>query len=981
MEMFFTSFCTRLNMWAKRLVVGVAVLCWASGWAQFETGIQRSDWKARFAEPIAQSLKVAWDGLVDFRVHDFDGDGATDLVFADGRGLWVCWGAAGNGLEEAYRLLDERGTIDQIDFEHVHGHEDYPALLWLKKAIGPELFELSAYRFDERDFVPFRNLSMNVRGSLRCTGNGLIVGEGESGQLMLERHGAMLHLGDLKGHVEDLDFVDLNEDGLEDVVVQQGGRLRVALGTASGGMGPWHEAGDQDIDAWDVAVDLEGKKGVMFRASKSPYYSFWSFGPHARTPVVVEINSRADIINQHSTQFDGTVLLHDPVTSALYVVPFMENGRDFGTQVLAELEPNSIIRVSDWDGDGDDDVVALHEGNRTLIWVPYVGPSDCALPRWSRAVLQTLEDSLSAEFTGQVQVSNQWRRDVDWSPEIQEWVVASSGIWGVGRSTAVRNVWSSEQRPAPAVIEQSGELEACVDIGFLVYDERADQCLKMDHNRDWHRLTYSRDEDGRTFVVIDRELRFDGITEGVRFDHRMLHLGACFGTTWRSYGAWELDDVGLYRGSLGPEQMLNWQRSGVAPVGLERALGFDFEGDEPDLPLDGGQVLNIDHGAEIVKVDRGMVLRLDGTEGRAHGFVDVPEREVVFDIQFKATGEVDELEVFASLYGMYTLNFALRPGRPQPGVVTSPSNFQWMHAQDSRGGYLMTHRGKVMRMLPSGEFLVPTAEGWDLMKSKALPFGWAHAAPWVQDGVAYAVFGNRGKIWRCLGPEYGWEEFQQLNRSLAAFDHVVSTGQWALIWNEDRSIFGWLDVEQGAFYDQTTAVVPDAPQAVRPGRGGVEFMDSRGKWWLVEAPMKQAIHEGAFRSGHPWLWGMTAFACASVFGLFTVRFRRKNGLTKSEEDMHIEAAVAYTLNQLRPRAGESIDADELDALLGIEAIDTPETRRSRRNRAVNDLNAWSLESRGHEWVKRTRDAQDRRRALYELSGDMRNCCLESAETT
>ena len=410
-------------------------------------------------------------------------------------------------------------------------------------------------------------------------------------------------------------------------------------------------------------------------------------------------------------------------------------------------------------------------------------------------------------------------------------------------------------------------------------------------------------------------------------------------------------------------------------------MAFDFEGDRPELPLDGGQVLNIDAGAEVVRTARGKVLRFDGVQGRAHGFVDIPERDVVLDLQFKMNRELDEPQNLVSFYGMYNLNFSVRNGRPQPGVVRSPNDFEQLRSVDSRGGYLMTYRANIMRMLPSGEWLVPRSGGWDLMESKALPFGWAHAAPWVQDGVAYAVFGNKGKVWRCLDPELGWEEHRQLDRSLKAVDRVVSTGNWALMWSDDHSLFGWLDVEQGAFYRQTTAVVPEEAHAVRPGRGGVEFMDARGKWWLVEPPSRESEHAFAFRTGRPWLWGMTAFACASAFGFLALRWRRRDGTMTADADVEIDAALVHTVNQLRSHAGKTIDADELDALLGIETIDTPETRRSRRNRAVNDLNAWSTQARGHAWVMRTRDAQDRRRALYELSGDLENCCLDSMEST
>lgn len=966
-------------MSAKQFWMGVVGALWALGsWAQIEGGIQRSDWRSRFVEPVTQSLQISWDGLLDFRTDDFDGDGAVDLIFVDRRGLWVCWGSAGQGLEEAYNLLGERAAIHQIAFEHKRSQEAYPPLLWVKRAVGSKRFEVSAYKFDGRELVPFRNLSMAIAGHFRCTGNGLIVGEGEDGQLMLERNGAMLHLGRVSGHVEDLDFVDLNGDGFEDAIVQQSQRLKVALGMPSGGLGAWKDIETAAVESWDVAVDVNGVVGIAVQTDEVPRLTFWTVGAQGIGSSPLDQRLFGSIINHHSTQMDGTVLMHNRITSSLIVLPFRSDGVDFGTEPLAELEPNSLIRLSDWDGDGDDDVVALHEGNRTLTWVPYVGPSEAAQPRWSRNVLQTLVDTLGSEFTCQLNTSNQWRREVDWSPAIDQWAVASSGIWGVGETVSMRNAWRHQQH-AEAESRAVSELETCVEVGYLVFEERVDRCLKMDLSREWHRLTYSRDELGRTFVVIDDELRFVGSSEGRRFDHRMLHLGAFFGTTWRSYSAIEVDDVSIHRGAASPEALLDWQRSGKVPEGLERAVGFDFEGEHPELPLDGGQVLNIDAGAEVVRKGRGNVLRMDGATGRAHGFVDIPERTVVFDVTFKLNRESDEPQALASFYGMHNLNFTLRPGRPLLGLVKSPAEFELLEAEDSRGGYLMTYRGGVLRMLPSGEWLVPTDTGWELMESKALPFGWAHAAPWVQDGVAYAVFGNRGKVWRCLSPELGWTEFAQLNRSRAGFNRVVSTGQWALVWNDDRSLMGWLDVEAGAFYRQSAAAVPEEPHAVRPGRGGVEFMDARGKWWLVEPPSRESAYEAAFRSGQPWLWGMTAFACASAFGFFTIRMRKRNVPVISEEEPQIEASVAHTLNQLRPRAGDAIDADELDALLGIGAIDTPETRRSRRNRAINDLNAWSRESRGHAWVNRTRDASDRRRAMYELSGDMKNCCLESDE--
>lgn len=955
--------------------------CWSlAGWAQFDGEIQRSDWDARFAEPLTQSLQVSWDGLVDFRVADFDGDGATDLIFVDQKGVWICWGFAGHGLEEPYNLLGEPAVVDQIAYENENGQAAYPPLLWLKRAVDSKRFEVSAFKFDGRELVPFRNLSTTITGRFRCTGHGLIIGEGEDGHLKLERNGAMLHLGKVEGHVEDLDFMDLNGDGFEDVIVEQNRRLKVAMGMPSGGLGGWRVLETAAVESWDVAVDVDGVVGVLMQTEDSPGLLFWSNGSDGMVSSRIDKRgSRGVIINHHNPQLDGTMLFHNRVTSALLVVPFRRDSQVFPSQTIAEWPANSLIRVCDWDGDGDDDVVALHEGNRTLSWVPYVGPSEGARQRWSRDVLQTLVDTLPSEFTGQLNTSMQWRRNVDWSPSIDQWVVASSGIWGVGESESVRNVWRSQQH-AESEFQEVSEVETCVEIDYLVFDERFDRCLKMDLSREWHRLTYSRDALGRTAVVIDGDVRFQGSSKGKRFDHRMLHLGAFFGTTWSGFSAVEVDDVSVHRGAALPEDMLQWQKNGMMPDGLERVAGFDFEGEHPEMPLDGGQALNIDAGAEVIRAGRGHVLRMDGATGRAHGFVDIPERSVVFDVSFKLNRHSDERQGLAAFYGMYNLHFTLRPGRPQSGLVKSPAEFEWLQAEDSRGGYLMTYGGSVMRMLPSGEWLIPTATGWELLESNALPFGWAHAAPWVQDGVAYAVFGNRGKVWRCLAPELGWTEFAHLNRSWAQFDRVVSTGQWALIWSDDRSLFGWLDVEGGAFYRQTTAAVPDKPHAVRPGRGGVEFMDARGKWWRVEPPSRLSKKEAAFQSVYTWWWAVTAVAGASLYGVFVLRLRRRKSSDASTGELQMENSVAHTLSQLRSRAGDSIDADELDALLGMGSIDTPETRRSRRNRAINELNEWSIQSRGHAWVNRTRDASDRRRALYELSGDMKNCCLESDES-
>lgn len=148
-------------------------------------------------------------------------------------------------------------------------------------------------------------------------------------------------------------------------------------------------------------------------------------------------------------------------------------------------------------------------------------------------------------------------------------------------------------------------------------------------------------------------------------------------------------------------------------------------------------------------------------------------------------------------------------------------------------------------------------------------------------------------------------------------------------------------------------------------------MDGKGRWWLVPPPEEQHAHSAAFvKPSTAWAWSGVCVFVASLlaWGLWQRAWGRgRKGEAAAGE---LGTGLAHILACLQEHAGRQVEVLELDAILGLSDIDTDETRRSRRNRAINEVNAWSIEHFGESWVNRTRDARDRRRAMYQLSRDL-----------
>ena len=84
----------------------------------------------------------------------------------------------------------------------------------------------------------------------------------------------------------------------------------------------------------------------------------------------------------------------------------------------------------------------------------------------------------------------------------------------------------------------------------------------------------------------------------------------------------------------------------------------------------------------------------------------------------------------------------------------------------------------------------------------------------------------------------------------------------------------------------------------------------------------------------------------------------------SEEKERLGLAA---MQVLMPWEGQTLDTQSFDCAIGIDSIETDETRRSRRSRFILIVNDWSQRACGEDAVVRQQDPTDRRRVLYWVS--------------
>jgi len=79
-----------------------------------------------------------------------------------------------------------------------------------------------------------------------------------------------------------------------------------------------------------------------------------------------------------------------------------------------------------------------------------------------------------------------------------------------------------------------------------------------------------------------------------------------------------------------------------------------------------------------------------------------------------------------------------------------------------------------------------------------------------------------------------------------------------------------------------------------------------------------------------------------------------------------EGKPSEFLTLLLTKAGQELKTGELDALFGLDDLESPETRRSRRSRSIQVANLEANALYGRSIIERTKSASDKRIVVYQI---------------
>ncbi|MDA0939374.1 MAG: hypothetical protein O2990_00075 [Bacteroidetes bacterium] len=148
--------------------------------------------------------------------------------------------------------------------------------------------------------------------------------------------------------------------------------------------------------------------------------------------------------------------------------------------------------------------------------------------------------------------------------------------------------------------------------------------------------------------------------------------------------------------------------------------------------------------------------------------------------------------------------------------------------------------------------------------------------------------------------------------------------------------------------------VVDASQPIRPKAANSSF-DARES------------NQGGGQSMQPratWLpWSLVAVLSLFLLRLLTKR-RQKDDEVSQSQDESVASRISPMTEKLMKEGGKQLETEELDELLGISHLSSPETLRSQRARSINRINTEYRILHGADLIVRRQSQEDRRRSVY-----------------
>ena len=114
-----------------------------------------------------------------------------------------------------------------------------------------------------------------------------------------------------------------------------------------------------------------------------------------------------------------------------------------------------------------------------------------------------------------------------------------------------------------------------------------------------------------------------------------------------------------------------------------------------------------------------------------------------------------------------------------------------------------------------------------------------------------------------------------------------------------------------------------------------------------------------------WLLILVGIQAVVIGGFWMKRRQRRSGAPDNTLEQP-EGQPSAFLKLLLAQAGQELKTGELDALFGLDDLESPETRRSRRSRSIQVANLEANALYGRSIIERTKSASDKRIVVYQI---------------
>lgn len=896
-------------------------------------------------------------------VVDFDGDRILDIGLLLEDGYAVMWGRGGGAFEPMQRVWKAAG---QHAVATVHRGDR----LYLSEAGSEQLFEATLIG---KQFAIERTTARVGGEWMGACKEGLILGPDALGNLYLETEGARKAWARGIPSSSTLDVVDLDGDGDTDVLVhdQAGDRCGVVL---SGEEAPaevrWLPGSDRF--SWMNVYRVGALAYVVCTGPDRDAVAYPMGGRNSFQPGPVPFASdgmrydRVSILPWNGGM--GLFVGHHKITHAAFGGLIDEGALGPMRSLFERPRPRDIL-ARDMDGDGDLDLAVVDLDAGHVLILPWLGGGGNRGVSREASVVWGAGNALipAAEVLPRA-AHTSWTLNLeqDASGSRREVVQTAEGlVVAAGEHISVLEPARASVGLTPEIRAWPGERgNLCVKADGLVTQFALETpCIAEIPPSEWVHVAYTRDRDLRTKVYVNGKEVFEGRSNDVAYDHVMVHFGAVFNLTWSTFFSGQIDDVRISSSIRTAEEIAANVGSKTAARDARTVALWTFEGPTPFTEEVTGAVMNLNGGPRTVPTPWGRGMELSGSNF-GYTFIDIPEREITLEFRMRPAGQPlnpRETGSAVALYGMYNLCFGVSNDPLLQEGARSPSEVTVMPAPEARGGRAFSWEGRPAVLLEDGRILRMLDSGWEEVAAKGeVPSGTVDAGPWAAAGSLQAVIGGRWAVWH---PDQGWELHGRVNRVLAACTEAVGQTNNVVFMDTASSTGWWLDLATQRLHPlPVEAFSGSRVVGLVAAAGAVEVLLENG----MRVPLK--LEAGPGEDGEPFLrpWWDSTWSWAGGGALFLAACAVLWSRRKSEESVLVPVAVVRFLAPLVPFAGQEIDVIQLDERWGLDDLVTDETRRSRRSRAIKEVNAWSLKVWGSEAIARTPDAEDRRRTLYRI---------------